>query len=521
MEGIIRELRRNPLISEALSHYEAFSGQEASLEELPERLEPALRQALAGAGIRKLYSHQAEAIERVFAGENIALITPTASGKTLAYNIPVFERLMREPGARALYLFPLKALAQDQLSGAQELLRLLPPSSPRPEVAVYDGDTSPYRRERLRLRAPQLLISNPDMLHHGILPYHEKWASFLEGLKFVVMDELHTYRGVFGNHIAQVLRRLLRVASLYGASPQMITCSATLANATELARELTGLPFSLIDRSGAPRPRRHFLLLNPSLSPHTLASRLFSLCLSKRLKTIAFTKARRTTELIFRWTLSSNPSLLGRVSSYRAGFLPEERREIERELREGRLLGVVSTSALEMGIDIGGLDVAILIGYPGSIINTWQRGGRAGRGERESLTVLIAGRDALDQYFARHPEDFLGRGYERAVIDPKNPQILKEHLPCAASEEPLRDDDPFFPHSELRETFTELEREGGLLRSAEGPTWHSATILEFPTILSSHRYFSFGLLSRSPYGAVFIGFTKGQYISYYSNREID
>ncbi len=474
MEGFIRELRRSPLISEALSHYEVFSEQGASLEELPDGVSPSLRQALEGQGIRKLYSHQAEAIEKVFAGENVALITPTASGKTLAYNVPVFERLLRDPGARALYLFPLKALAQDQLSGAEELLSLLPPSSPRPEVAVYDGDTSPHRRERVRLNAPRLLISNPDMLHHGILPHHDRWAPFLEGLKFVVVDELHTYRGVFGTHIAQVLRRLLRVASLYGASPQLIACSATLANAAELARELTGLPFSLVERNGAPRPRRHFLLLNPTLSPNTLASRLFSLCLSKGLKTIAFTKARRTTELIFRWTLSSSPSLLGRISSYRAGFLPEERREIERELREGRLLGVVSTSALEMGIDIGGLDVAILVGYPGSIINTWQRGGRAGRGERESLTVLIAGRDALDQYFARHPEDFLRRGYERAVIDPKNREILKEHLPCAASEEPLRDDDLFFPQSDLRETLEELEREGKLLRSADGRTWHSA-----------------------------------------------
>ena len=307
--------------------------------------------------------------------------------------------------------------------------------------AIYDGDTPGHRRKKIRDHAPNILITNPDMLHVGILPFHSRWELFFRNLRYVVIDELHAYRGIFGSHIAQVLRRLRRVARYYGSSPQIMACSATIDNPAELAHDLTGLPFTVVDEDGAPSAERHFLFVDPDGSSAMAAARLFRWSVRMGYKTIVFTKARKITELIHAWTLEEDPALEEKISAYRSGYLPEERREIEARLKSGDLWGVISTSALEMGIDIGGLDVCILAGYPGSVVNTWQRGGRVGRAGRPSAIILVAQQDALDQYFVRHPENFFGRSFERAVIDPANQEVLRQHLVCAADEVPLRNEE--------------------------------------------------------------------------------
>jgi DEAD/DEAH box helicase domain-containing protein len=380
--------------------------------------------ALGDLGVESLYLHQARALDAARRGENIVLSTPTASGKTLVYQLPVFERILREPDARAICLFPLKALEQDQLRGVLSLAGRLAAHAggPPPTAAIYDGDTSAHHRKKIREHPPHLLITNPDMLHAAILAFHGRWERFFRELRFIG-GRLHTYRGVFGSHMAHVLRRLLRVARFYGATPQVIACSATIDNPGELAAALTGLPFTVIDDDGSPGAERHFLFVNPVGSPYTAAARIFRQAVRAGYKTIAFTKARKITELIHAWTLQGDPALASRISAYRSGYLPEERREIEGRLKSGDLWGVISTSALEMGIDIGELDVCVLVGYPGSIVNTWQRAGRVGRAGRPCAIVLVAQPDALDQYFVHHPSDFFGRGYERAVVDPGNLEI--------------------------------------------------------------------------------------------------
>ena len=291
------------------------------------------------------------------------------------------------------------------------------------------------------------MISNPDMLHLGILPFHETWKEFFKNLRWVVIDEAHIYKGILGSHVVQIIRRLRRICRLYGSDPRFILCSATIAQPDHFSQALTGMPFQVVESNGFPSPAKHFLFMNPDISAAVVASRLFTHCLSKGKKTILFTQGRRQTELIHMWVEQMAPALKGRISSYRAGFLPEERRIIERKLSSGELLGVISTSALEMGIDIGSLDVCLLVGYPGSVINTWQRGGRVGRSQQESAIFLMAQPDALDQYFIRHPEDFFERSFETAVVDPDNSPILKAHLTCAAAEFPLSPEDPFLPGS--------------------------------------------------------------------------
>ncbi|UCH06310.1 MAG: DEAD/DEAH box helicase, partial [Deltaproteobacteria bacterium] len=360
--------------------------------------------ALKRLNINKLFTHQMEAIQKISEGKDILVATPTASGKSMVYNLPVIECILTGAGARALYLFPLKALEQDQLKNLNEFVELLP--SMRISSAIYDGDTSPGERERIRKRIPHILLTNPDMLHRGILSHHEKWAELFSNLAYVVIDEVHTYRGIFGSHLAQILRRLKRICVLYQARPQFILSSATVQNPHELGKHLIGKDVEVISQSGAPKSGQHFLFLNPESSTNFLATQMFIKCLNSDLRTIAFTQSRKVTELIYMWVKQLAPALTEKVSSYRAGFLPEERRSIERRLARGALLGVISTSALEMGIDIGYLDVCILVGYPGTIINTWQRGGRVGRSGRESLIVLIANQDALDQYFIKHPSSF-------------------------------------------------------------------------------------------------------------------
>jgi DEAD/DEAH box helicase domain-containing protein len=395
------------------------------------------------------------------------VVTSTASGKSLTYLLPILEHLLTDPSARALLLFPIKALEQDQLKTLQTLI----PPGQGIDAAILDGDTPASRREKLRADPPQLLLSNPDLLHLSLLPYHAQWREFWRNLRYVVLDELHTYRGVFGSHIAHVLRRLRRVAAAYGAQPQFIACSATISNPLGLSKQLTGLPFHLVEADGAPQQGKRFLLINPVGSPYTEATDLLLCCLRKGLKTIAFAKARKIAELIAMWARQADPALGDRLAAYRAGFTADERRAIERGLFSEQLAGVVTTSALELGIDVGGLDACLLIGYPGSITSTWQRGGRVGRGRREALIILVALPDALDQYFFRHPDDFFSRPYEAAIVDPDNNQILAAHLVAAASEVPLRCDDSFYAAE--KDLIQALHEQGRLLLSADGTEWYA------------------------------------------------
>jgi DEAD/DEAH box helicase domain-containing protein len=424
--------------------------------------------AFSHSGIGRLYLHQTETVNLIRKGLNVVLMTPTASGKSLAYNIPVLETIMEDPRSTALYLFPLKGLEQDQLRNLNELSGLLGIGE---AGKVYDGDTASPVRRNIREFLPHVIFTNPDMLHRAIIPFHTKWEEFFRNLKFVVIDEIHSYRGVFGSHVAQVFKRLRRVCDFYCSSPRFIAASATIANPSKLAGDLTGLPFEAIKESGAPSAGKHFFFVNPIESPYTAATRLFVQCLKAGIRTIVFTRARKITELIYTWTLHYAPELKGKISPYRAGFLPKERREIEDRLFSGELLGVVSTSALELGVDIGGLDCCILCGYPGSVSSTWQRAGRAGRQGEESLVALIAIQDALDHYFMRHPEEFFEKSHEAAIIDAENRNILKKHLICAAAELPLRQDDAVYDMKKHMHIINELVAEKALSPRKGGDVW--------------------------------------------------
>lgn len=448
----------------------------------------AISRVLEQRGIEGLYSHQALATDHIRAGHSIVAATPTASGKSLIYNLPVLDRYLRDRDARALYLFPLKALAQDQLGAFNALVESWPKEA-RPTAALYDGDTTDHFRRKIRRSPPTVLISNPEMLHLGILPHHEQWAEFLAGLSHVVVDEAHTYRGVFGAHMAQVFRRLNRIAGRYGARPVYVLCTATVGNPGELAAALTGTGSSgdagagaqpdspaasrtadapvVIDQSGAPQGPRHFVFLNPEQSAATAAIDLLKAALARNLRTIVYCRSRRMTELISLWAGQSG-AFAEHISAYRAGFLPEERRSIEARMASGELLAVVSTSALELGIDIGGLDVCILVGYPGTVMATLQRGGRVGRAQQESAVIVVAGEDALDQYFARNPDDFFNRPPEKAVVNPDNEVILTRHLECAAAEIPLTPGDAMLASPAARAAARALHARGLLLQSADG-----------------------------------------------------
>jgi DEAD/DEAH box helicase domain-containing protein len=430
-----------------------------------------IRDALARKGITRFYRHQVETIRLIRQGKNVVLMTPTASGKSLAYNIPVLESIQADPRSTALYLFPLKGLEQDQVKNINELSGLLGMGD---TGVVYDGDTPGHTRKKIREAVPPIVFTNPDMLHLAFLPFHKNWEDLFGHLQYVVIDEIHGYRGVFGSHVAQIFRRLRRVCDFYGSSPRFIAASATIANPRRLAAELTGLPFEGVQENGAPSAGKYFYFMNPIESPYTAATRLFVQCLEAGLRTIVFTKARKITELIYTWTLSYAPRLRGKISPYRAGFLPKERREIEKKLFSGELLGVVSTSALELGVDIGGLDCCILCGYPGSVSSTWQRAGRVGRQAGESLVVLIAIQDALDHYFMRHPGEFFAKSHEAAVVDPENRNILKKHLLCAAAELPLARGDTVYDIPRLTPVIEELVDEQMLSPVRDGGIWHSA-----------------------------------------------
>ncbi len=460
-------------------------------------LDERVRRVFKDQGIELFWSHQVEAIDLIRQGENVVVMTPTASGKSLIYNIPVIESIIENPETRALYIFPLKGLEQDQVKNLNELFDEVGikvqgdfargMKSPLRCAEVYDGDTTAYRRGKIRKvfqrgiagetefpTRVNVIFTNPDMLHLAINPFHAKWEEFFKNLKYVVVDEIHTYRGVFGSNVAHVLRRLRRICNYWGSNPQFIACSATIANPKDIAEELIGLPFKAVTESGASQAGRHFMFINPLLeSPYTEATDLFIKCLEAGLKTIVFTKARKITELIYKWTVDRAPQFAEKISPYRAGFLPKERREIEQKLFSGELLGVVSTSALELGVDIGGLDVCILIGYPGSISSTWQRAGRVGREGRESLIAMIAIQDALDQYFMRHPDAFFEKSHEAGVIDPENKNIIKKHLPCASSEIYLSTSDSIYDIEKLMPLIEELVQEGLLNPGKRGDIWFS------------------------------------------------
>jgi len=446
-----------------------------------------LRDVLKSQGIELFWSHQVEAIDLIRQGNNVVVMTPTASGKSLVYNIPVIESIIDNPETKALYIFPLKGLEQDQVKNLNELFDAVGISPPlnslltkggrrgvvlRP-AEVYDGDTTAHRRKKIREQLPHVIFTNPDMLHLAINPFHIKWEKFFKGLRYVIVDEIHTYRGVFGSNVAHVLRRLRRICNYWGSNPQFIACSATIANPQPLAEELVGLPFTAITESGAPQAGKHFIFINPFESPYTEATQLLIECLKAGLKTIVFTKARKITELIYKWTVDRAAEFSEKISPYRAGFLPKERREIEQRLFNGELLGVISTSALELGVDIGELDACILVGYPGSISSTWQRAGRVGRKGQESLIAMIAIQDALDQYFMRHPDTFFEKSHEAGVIDPENKNIIKRHLSCASSEIYLRESDSVYDIKKLMPVIDELVKEETLNPGKRGDIWFS------------------------------------------------
>ena len=480
---------------EALRRDEAFMAQVACWRDLPARparyapfpdwLDPAIVKALGARGVHQLYSHQRQALDKARQGENLVVVTPTASGKTLCYNLPVLQAVLENPEARALYLFPTKALSSDQ---AAELHQLIEAVGAPVKAFTYDGDTPQAARTAIR-QAGQVVVTNPDMLHSGILPHHTKWVKLFENLKYVVIDEIHAYRGVFGSNLANVIRRLKRICAFYGAHPQFICCSATIANPRELAQALIGQDAALVDDNGAPAGVKHVIFLNPPVVnrqlgirkgavPQTLA--VVGDLLANGIQCIAFTRARVILEVLVRRLkdqLGEPPGDGGRVRGYRGGYLPTQRRAIERALRAGEVDCVVSTNALELGIDIGQLDACVLCGYPGTIASTWQQAGRAGRRSAESLTVLVATSSPLDQYMMAHPDFFFGRSPERAYVNPDNLYILLNHLKCAAYELPFDKEERFAQNESTGELLEYLAQEQ-ILREVAGRYYWMAE--EFP-----------------------------------------
>ncbi|WP_205747637.1 DEAD/DEAH box helicase [Desulforhopalus sp. IMCC35007] len=440
----------------------------------PSSLHPHLSRLLKQQGVQHLYSHQGEAIEHILAGRDVLVATPTASGKSLIYNLPVLSDYLCNGHSTSLYLFPLKALAQDQrnvLEGLYQRLKIETKEASACISELFDGDTTSYKRRKIRDTPPRVLLTNPEMLHLSLLAYHESWIEFFSKLKFVVIDEVHSYRGVLGSHMAWVLRRLQRIARLYGADPVFILLSATIGNPGQLGEQLLGKKVEVITESGAPQAEKNMLFLNPWDSAAHAASQLLEASIKRGLRTIVYTQSRKLTELISLWTSPRLGELSAKLSSYRAGFLPEERREIEELLFKGDLLGVISTSALELGIDVGDLDLCILVGYPGSIMATWQRGGRVGRAFRKSAIILIAQEDALDQHFMRNPEDFFSRSSESALLNPENDTIAAQHLHCAAAELPLTRSELLFENKQIVQVLDHLVHRGLLLETASGGTW--------------------------------------------------
>ena len=486
--GFIRDISSDRHYHGQVVHVREIKSRRAAYAAPASEIDLQLLSLLRQRNIHRLYTHQATAIDAIGGGKDVVIVTATASGKTLCYNLPVAQALLADPAARALYIFPTKALAQDQFgtlgewAGDEAMKDVLRP-------AVYDGDTPSHNRKRIRSKA-SVILTNPDMLHVGILPYHGKWHAFLRDLRYVVVDEVHTYRGIFGSHVAGVLRRLLRLCEHYGSRPQLICCSATIANPGRLTEKLTGRSMTLIDNDGSPRGRKYFVLWNPPMldgeagltrrSANMEAVDLLAELVRRRTQTITFTKARVVAELVYKYAieaLAGEGDLAERIRPYRGGYLPNERRQIEQELFSGRLLAVSATNALELGIDVGGVDAAILVGFPGTICSTWQQAGRAGRSSQDSLVVLVAYNDPIDQYLMRHPEYLFGASHEHAVIDPTNPHILAAQLSCACFEKPLTaaDEAIFGP---VAAQVAEICAEDGDMRAIDGRFYWSST--DFP-----------------------------------------
>jgi DEAD/DEAH box helicase domain-containing protein len=470
--------RQDPAFMRCVTAWERIPARPARTAPWPAGLDPRLIAVSQQRGIEQPYIHQAQAIEAALAGEHVVLATSTASGKTLAYNLPILNTLLYDPTACALYLFPTKALAHDQIANLKSLVSSFQSSL---SVRPYDGDTPSSHRSAIR-REARLLVSNPDMLHTGILPHHTRWARLFSSLRYVVLDELHTYRGIFGAHVANVLRRLRRVCHFYGSDPRFICASATIANPRELAEQLVEDTVTLVDDDGAPRSEKHFILYNPPLvdpllgirRSATLAAKDIASCfLNANVQTITFARARVTTEVLLGYlrdevSAEQDPQT---VQGYRGGYLPHERRIIEHGLRDGTVRGVVATNALELGVDIGELGACVMAGYPGTIASTWQQAGRAGRRAGISAAVLVASALPLDQYLATHPSYFFEQPVERALLDPDNLAVLANHLACAAFELPFQRGEPFGAFDDAEAMLDALVEEEVVHRSNGRYTW--------------------------------------------------
>lgn len=487
----LQTVQRRSEYRDQIAHIRKIPARQARYRTLSKPLPAAVEQVLAGDGITELYEHQAHAVDAARAGRSLMVVTGTASGKTLCYNLPVLEALLEDEDHRAMYLFPTKALAQDQLAQLERWAGNSDYVARVARPACYDGDTPSAARAKIRQQA-SIILTNPDMVHQGILPYHAKFTSFLANLRYIVIDEAHVYRGIFGSHVANVIRRLRRILDFHGASCQFICCSATIGNPQELGQRLIDQDLELIDTDGSPRGTKYFIFWNPPhvdqakivrRSANIEAKRLFAELIRSDVPTIAFCRARVVAELLYKYAIEDfvnhgQRPLADKIKPYRGGYLPKERRQIEHDLFAGNLIGVCATTALELGIDVGSLDAAVLIGFPGTISSAWQQAGRAGRRSDQSLAVLVAYNDPIDQYLMHHPDYFFARNVERAILDPANPHILRQQLACAAFELPLAEGDedyfgPEFP--ELVESLTEDD----LLLSRIIDRWYYANS-EFP-----------------------------------------
>jgi DEAD/DEAH box helicase domain-containing protein len=476
-DQVVEQLLDDPNFAACVTAYRLLPAREADYRNFPPSIDPRLVNSLRQRGIHRLFSHQAEAIDHALAGHNVAVVTPTASGKTLCYNVPVVTSIVRDPSARALYLFPTKALSQDQLAELHSLVEALEIDL---KAFTYDGDTPAEARRAVR-QAGHIVVTNPDMLHTGILPHHTRWVRLFENLKFVVIDELHTYRGVFGSHVANVIRRLKRICEFYGADPQFICCSATIANPGDLAADLIEQDVKLVDRNGAPAGPKHVILYNPPVVDRSLGIRKSSILASRSIagnfvgngiQTIVFGRSRTTVEILLTYLRADAPVGHARdsIRGYRGGYLPEERRSIERGLRDGSVRAVVSTNALELGIDIGGLDACVLTGYPGTIASAWQQIGRAGRTAASSVAVMVGSSSPMDQYVITHSEFIFEKSPETALINANNLHILMSQIKCASFELPFRDSEQF-GQADSTQSFLAYLSESGLLHHVDG-SWH-------------------------------------------------
>ena len=474
---ILDDLRQDRYFQDCISHWEVIPSRNAIYSEFPGSINPRIKSVLQKRGINKLYSHQATAIENIHSNKNVVIVTPTASGKTLCYNLPVVNAILEKPETRALYLFPTKALSQDQVA---ELHQLVTDLDAGIKTYTFDGDTPRSARAAIRT-AGHIVVTNPDMLHTGILPHHTRWIKLFENLRFVVIDEIHHYRGVFGSHLANVIRRLKRICRFYGSNPRFVCCSATIANPLELTCKIIEEEAVLVDNNGAPTGEKHFILYNPPVINKELGirksyiketRRLAERFLSNDVQTIVFARSRLRVEILLTYlteAMRKAKKPLSSLRGYRGGYLPLQRREIEKGLREGKIRGVVSTNALELGIDIGQLDTCVMAGYPGNIASTWQQAGRAGRRTDVSVAILVANSSPLDQFIIHHPNYFFSQSPESGIVDPNNLIILISHLKCAAFELPFNDGENFGVES-TEEILAHLEKQR-ILHHVDGK-WH-------------------------------------------------